>query len=108
MSCRDATMHDAAAIGRRDSDANPSIGEVIAINIHPVFWRQGLGRELFLESVSRLGKPGFTQATLWVVRDNQRARSFYETLGWRLDGGERTRSELTGSPLPEVRYRVSL
>jgi RimJ/RimL family protein N-acetyltransferase len=32
----------------RDPDASPSIGEVIAINLHPTFWRRGLGRELLL------------------------------------------------------------
>jgi ribosomal protein S18 acetylase RimI-like enzyme len=91
----------------RDQDAGASVGEIIAINLDPVFWRRGLGRSLFLESVARLRRD-FSEATLWVVRENRRARAFYETLDWRPDGTERADSQLTGVPIPEVRYRASL
>lgn len=92
----------------RDSDGGPSTGEVMAINLHPAFWRRGLGRELLLAALSRLREGGFTEATLWVLHGNERARRFYEALGWRPDGAERIETELTGSPLHEVRYRLPL
>jgi uncharacterized protein (DUF952 family)/ribosomal protein S18 acetylase RimI-like enzyme len=91
----------------RDADAGPTVGEVIGINVHPASWRQGLGRALFLESVARLRRD-FGEATLWVVRENQRARAFYETLDWRPDGTERTDYQLTGAAVHEVRYRSAL
>jgi len=92
----------------RDSGASPSMGEIVAVNLCPASWRQGLGRELLLVAISRLRAAGFTEATLWVLHGNERARRFYEALGWRADGAERIQTELTGSPLHEVRYRLPL
>jgi ribosomal protein S18 acetylase RimI-like enzyme len=92
----------------RDRDAGPATGEVIAINLHPSAWRKGLGTELFNEALGRLRGRGFTEATLWVLHGNIRARRFYERLGWQPDGTERHDSSLTGFPLHEVRYRADL
>jgi GNAT superfamily N-acetyltransferase len=92
----------------RDPDARPATGEVFAINLHPSCWRRGLGRELIGETLQRLDGLGFSEATLWVLHENARARQFYEALGWRLDGGEKHDDKLTGFALHEVRYRRSL
>ena len=50
----------------------------------------------------RLASAGFREATLWVVRENDRARRFYEALGWALDGAEKVDAQMTGAPLHEV------
>lgn len=92
----------------RDPDADPDIAEVIALNVHPDHWRGGFGSQLMAFTLDRLREQGFAAATLWVLRDNTRARRFYEALGFGLDGTERSTSELIGSPLHEVRYRISL
>ena len=92
----------------RDPDAAPTTGEVFAINLHPSCWRRGLGRELIGETERRLHALGFSEATLWVLHENARARQFYEALGWRRDGGEKHDDKLTGFALHEVRYRRSL
>jgi ribosomal protein S18 acetylase RimI-like enzyme len=92
----------------RDSDAAPGTGEVIAINLHPSVWRRGLGRGLLRETQQRLSERGFSEATLWVLHGNTRARKFYEALGWRLDGVEKHDDKLTGFALHEVRYRIAL
>jgi len=92
----------------RDADAGLETGEVIAINLHPSCWRRGLGRELLDETQKRLRARGFADATLWVLHENTRARQFYDALGWRLDGVEKHDAKLTGFPLHEVRYRVTL
>jgi ribosomal protein S18 acetylase RimI-like enzyme len=92
----------------RDPDAGPETGEVIAINLHPSCWRRGLGRELLRESLQRLHDRGFSDATLWVLHGNARARQFYEALGWRSDGVEKQDDRLTGFALHEVRYRIAL
>jgi ribosomal protein S18 acetylase RimI-like enzyme len=89
----------------RDADRGQSTGEVVAINVHPASWRQGLGRALLDAALSRLRAAGFAEATLWVLQGNERARRFYEALGGHADGAERIESHLTGSPLHEVRYR---
>lgn len=92
----------------RDPDAGPATGEVIAINLHPSCWRQGLGRELLHETLLRLHGRGFSEATLWVLDGNARARQFYEASGWRSDGVEKHDDKLTGFALHEVRYRIAL
>ena len=92
----------------RDQDAGPATGEVIAINLHPSSWRRGLGRELLRETLLRLQGRGFSEATLWVLHGNARARQFYEALGWRRDGVEKHDDKLTGFALHEVRYRMAL
>jgi L-amino acid N-acyltransferase YncA len=60
------------------------------------------GRALFARAVADLRARGFEAATLWVLRDNQRARRFYEAAGWRLDGSPKSSSSGV-----EMRYRVS-
>jgi ribosomal protein S18 acetylase RimI-like enzyme len=92
----------------RDPGAHSETGEVIAINLHPASWRRGLGRQLLRETQQRLRARGFSDATLWVLHGNARARQFYEALGWRLDGAEKHDDKLTGFALHEVRYRVAL
>jgi ribosomal protein S18 acetylase RimI-like enzyme len=92
----------------RDPDAGPGTCEVIAINLHPSSWRRGLGRDLLRETLQRLRAQGFSEATLWVLHGNARARQFYEAQGWRLDGAEKHDDTLTGFAIHEVRYRMAL
>jgi GNAT superfamily N-acetyltransferase len=92
----------------RDADAGPETGEVIAINLHPSWWRRGLGQQLLWQTQHRLRERGFADTTLWVLHGNAPARQFYEAQGWRLDGVEKHDDSLTGFALHEVRYRVAL
>jgi len=77
-------------------------GELYSLNVHPQSWGLGAGRLLLRASEGRLRDAGFSEAILWVVAGNVRARRFYEVAGWRPSGHERTTSELTGSPLHEL------
>jgi ribosomal protein S18 acetylase RimI-like enzyme len=92
----------------RDHDATPETAEIIALNVHPDYWRGGLGSQLMAFALDRLRAQGFRWVTLWVLRDNSRARRFYESGGFQSDDAERSTSELVGSPLSEVRYRRSV
>jgi GNAT superfamily N-acetyltransferase len=92
----------------RDEDAVKAAGEVIAINLHPSRWRQGIGRGLLQQTLKRLQQRGHAEATLWVLHGNAPARRFYEALGWTADGAEKRDDTLTGFPLHEVRYRMTL
>lgn len=92
----------------RDPDAQAGTGEVIAINLHPLLWRQGFGRELLAYTVRRLARRGYQDASLWVLQGNVNARRFYEALGWQADGAEKRDNRLTGFTLHEVRYRMAL
>jgi ribosomal protein S18 acetylase RimI-like enzyme len=86
----------------RDPDAHQ--GEVLALNVDPEAWGQGIGQALLEAGTARLVEAGFTEAILWVHPDNERARRFYEAAGWRADGAHRN-EEILGVQVPEVRYR---
>jgi len=92
----------------RDSDDDgSSVGEIRAIYLLPEAWGKGLGKRLMSAALARLTSAGYSQATLWVLQSNARARRFYECGGWLQDGGLKCDDSL-GFPLPEIRYRKHL
>jgi ribosomal protein S18 acetylase RimI-like enzyme len=93
-----------AILGRsRDADVAGD-GELHAIYVDPAAWGQGHGAALMRESMTRLRSLGFARSRLWVLRDNVRARRFYEKHRWEPDGTEKPRT--IGVSLVEVRYRT--
>lgn len=78
--------------------------EIYVMNIHPDYWRQGYGRSLYEETVKQVQSKSITKILLWTLKTNTRSHQFYESLGFKADGKERTDSELTSTPLHEVRY----
>lgn len=92
----------------RDSDDDASeVGEIRAIYLLPEAWGKGLGKRLMCTALTRLAAAGYTQATLWVLQSNARARRFYETGGWTQDGALKCDDSL-GFPMQEIRYRKHL
>jgi GNAT superfamily N-acetyltransferase len=86
---------------------DPAEGEIFAIYLRPEAWRQGLGAGLMAAAVGRLTEIGYRAAILWVLDSNDRARRFYEAMGWE-DAGEEKIDHAFGSPLREVAYRLRL
>ena len=84
----------------------PYEGEVIALYVHPVRWRQGVGRALIEAGLDRLAQSGYRQAVVWTLAESSRNLAFYEALGFRRDGATQRRPSF-GSPL-EVRFRIAL
>ena len=74
----------------RDEDTDDQTGEVSAIYLLPEFLSKGYGKKLMDFGIGRLKALGYTRAVLWVLRDNPRARTFYEKYGFVPDGAERT------------------
>ena len=89
-------------------------GEVYGFYNQPSTWGSGLARASMAAAEQWLGEHGFTEATLWVLRDNPRARSFYEKSGWAWTGKESLWSgpNVAGQPAPdpiaEVQYARTL
>jgi len=92
---------------RDEGDDTASVGEVYACYVDPSHWRHGVGTALMAAALDRLAADGYREAILWVLDDNQRARSFYERHGWANDGGKKP-FEVAGTEIPEVRYRRPL
>lgn len=90
----------------RDADADPSVGEIWALNVHPDAWRRGVGSALVRHALDSMRRAPFAEVTLWTFRDTPRSRSFYEALGFQPDGATQGR-EASGGAI-EVRYRMAL
>ena len=85
----------------RDPGLKDYDGELYAIYILPTMQRQGLGRALFQAFVRDLVERGYFGMLIWALRDNARARAFYEKMG-----GQQVGKKLVtlGDPLWEVGY----
>jgi GNAT superfamily N-acetyltransferase len=82
------------------------VAELYALYVRPSWWSTGTGRALMERVLGRTGTAGYRSITLWVLRDNQRARRFYERAGFAPDGAGNVLAGLGG--IPEVRYRRPL
>src|SRR5262245_25509715 len=65
---------------------------------------RGAGTLLMRVALEELRDLGLGEAILWVLRDNLRARGFYERLGWYQDG-RTTTEEYGGIELEALCYR---
>jgi GNAT superfamily N-acetyltransferase len=73
-----------------DDDEQPAAGsgEIYGFYLHPDAWGSGAAAALMTRSLHELDERGFASSVLWVLRDNPRARAFYEKTGWRATGRE--------------------
>jgi ribosomal protein S18 acetylase RimI-like enzyme len=91
----------------RDDDVDATrVGELFAIYVSPDRWGSGAGRALMTAHLERLRTSDFSEAILWVLEDNPRARRFYEAAGWSTDGATKE-DEFLETRVREVRYRIA-
>ena len=86
--------------------AGGRVAELYALYVRPPWWSTGTGRALMERVLARTGAAGYQAITLWVLRDNERARRFYERAGFTPDGATNVLAGL--GDIPEVRYCRSL
>ncbi|MFF3638812.1 GNAT family N-acetyltransferase [Streptomyces sp. NPDC002250] len=89
----------------RDGEVRTGDAELYAVYLDPDHLGTGVGRALLAESVERCA--GHPRMLLWVLKENTRARRFYERAGFRWDGAEEP-FEAGGELVPEVRYARAL
>jgi GNAT superfamily N-acetyltransferase len=61
-------------------------GELRSLYVVPEEWGSGVAGALHARALTGMRELGATEATLWVVDRNGRARRFYEREGWSADG----------------------
>jgi ribosomal protein S18 acetylase RimI-like enzyme len=87
----------------RDPGADrATTGELYALYLIPEYWRKGIGRIMWYQAVRLLVSGGYSHAVLWVFEGNERARMFYEAMGFVADGT--TKIVNLGAPANAVRY----
>lgn len=72
-----------------DGDATDRVGQVRSIHVSPSANGRGHGGALLRAATRALAEEGRTEATLWVVASNERAKRLYTRAGWRPDGARR-------------------
>jgi GNAT superfamily N-acetyltransferase len=82
------------------------VAELYALYVHPAWWSTGTGRALMDRVLDTASAAGYSSVRLWVLRDNARARRFYERAGFAPDGASHTLEGLGG--VTEIRYRRAL
>jgi ribosomal protein S18 acetylase RimI-like enzyme len=107
VATRGGTIEGFVTYGRsRDGDAAEHVGEVRTIYVDPGSWRSGVGRALLEHAMLDLQRDGFSEVTVWSAADNDRANTFYDSQGFRLDGGKQRREQF--GDVQELRYRRKL
>ncbi len=93
----------------RDETLNSTnCGELLALNISPDHWGKGFGTLLVHHVIGHAVSTGWDALYLWVFRENIRARSLYEKLGFAFDGTEKTEQLMPGFELSKMRYCLSV
>jgi GNAT superfamily N-acetyltransferase len=82
------------------------VAELYALYVHPTWWSTGTGQALMDQVLAETAGTGYQQITLWVLRDNDRARRFYERAGFAPDGASNILHRL--GAVTEIRYRRRL
>ena len=77
-------------------------GELYGLYVLAEFQRHGVGRALLQVVAQRLTAGGFKAMVIWVLKDNVKARAFYEALGGVLV--EEKAITIGGAELIDVAY----
>lgn len=86
-----------------DSRDEASMSELWGINVDPDAFATGAGQALIEATHDELDRRPQATSMLWVVRENARARRFYERNGWRQDSASKEQ-EFGGRAVTELRY----
>ena len=81
----------------------PDFGEIISIYFLPEYMNKGHGSKLMQTVSNELQKQGFKEVFLWVLEENDKARRFYERIGF-VCSEDYLDDNIGGKELREVRY----
>lgn len=94
------------AYGNSRDKSLPDWGEIISIYLLPEYFGKGYGNMLLESALLDLKKSGYDNIYLWVLKENQRARDFYEKNKWQC-GKDECACEIMGRKLTDIRYVYS-
>lgn len=92
-----------SSICKARDEAYGDWGEIMSIYVLPEEFRKGYGRTLFTYVFDQLKEQGYSNIYLWVLEENQRARRFYDKMGFQANG-DRMIQNIGGKDCVEVRY----
>lgn len=83
------------------------MGELYAIYLVEESKGAGIGKSLWEKSLKDLHALGYTEVTLWVLDTNERARRFYERVGFVPEDIFK-QVNIGGQEVREIRYRYNV
>ena len=92
----------------QDEGTSQDQGEIWALYAEPSVWGQGVGRALLEQAVQQSRSRGYGSTSLWVLSQNRRGITFYETFGFRHVQGSEKQFNLGGRQVEEVRFHLRL
>ena len=99
--CESGVPVGAASLHRARTNDMPDAAEFSFFYFLPAVWRKGYGTMLLNHLKQTSADAGFLRLCCWVLEENHRAVSFYESQGLLRDGTRQT--ETIEIPLQEIR-----
>lgn len=94
------------AYGKSRDRALTNWGEIVSIYLLPEYFGKGYGKNLLEIALLDLKQSGYQNIYLWVFKENQRARHFYEKNKFQFNKDECI-CEIVGEQLTDIRYIYS-
>ncbi|HBP63824.1 MAG TPA: GNAT family N-acetyltransferase [Desulfosporosinus sp.] len=94
------------AYGKSRDESLPYWGEIVSIYLLPEYFGKGYGNKLLESALLDLKQSGYQDIYIWVLKENQRARHFYEKKKLQCNNDEYV-FEIMGEQLIDVRYIYS-
>lgn len=94
------------AYGKARDETLPNWGEIVSIYLLPEYFGKGYGNKLLESALLDLKESGYQNIYLWVLKDNQRARRFYEKNRLQCNN-DKCICEIMGKHLTDIRYVYS-
>lgn len=91
------------AYGKSRDKCLPNWGEIVSIYLLPEYFGKGYGNKLLEIALLDLKQSGYQNIYLWVLKENQRARHFYEKNKLQCNKDECI-CEIMGKRLTDIRY----
>lgn len=95
-----------AAYGKSRDKCLPDWGEIVSIYLLPGYFGRGYGKRLLESALLDLKQTGYQNIYLWVLKENQKARYFYEKNKWRCSKDE-CAFKIMEKELIDIRYIYS-
>lgn len=95
------------AYGKSRDKVLPNWGEIVSIYLLPEYFSKGYGTKLLESALLDLKQSSYHNVYLWVLKQNQGARHFYEKNKFQCNKDECV-CEIMGKQLTDIRYIYSL
>lgn len=101
--CKKEEIIGCITYGKSREEQLSDWGEIPSVYLLPQYWGKRYGQLLLKKALSDLKEKGYSSVFLWVLKENKRARYFYEKNGFYWNKEELT-FEIMGKKLTDYRY----